>query len=56
MQKFGEVIQEADRDQCQAGVGGGGECGAVEGYGVWSGGGVLQRAREVVGDFASVFA
>jgi hypothetical protein len=39
-----------------ASVGSAGEGGAVERYGVWRGGGVLERAREVVGDFAGVFA
>jgi hypothetical protein len=39
-----------------AGIGSAGEGGAVKRYGVWRRGGVLQRAREVVGDFTGVFA
>lgn len=55
MQQLGKVVGEADGNQCQAGVGGGREGGAVERYRVWSKGGVLENAREVVGDFAGVF-
>ena len=55
MQELGEVVEKADGDQCQADVGGGGEGGAIQRYRIWSRARVLQRTREVVGDFAGVF-